>query len=247
MEGGRLLFATKDNPYENLALEEAILSCCKRFTLRLWENQESVVIGRGQIAALETDLDACIKNKIPIVRRITGGGAVYNGPGNLNWSFFIPSGYIADEIYFTTSPRELIRKVGTFMARCFSALGCFSTFKERGIYSESGKISGISAYISRDRALCHGTLLVDANLQLVEKLTTPKPTLSDKKYVRSNFVTVSNSGIKKKELISLLADLLSLEDYTDAEDYNERELCKMLTRDKYIKESWNLGDPFEFE
>jgi len=81
---------TLGDPFSNLALEEVLFLGLRVSTLRIWSNQKSVIIGRAQLAEFETNLEYCRGAGIPIVRRFTAGGAVYNGPGNLNWSFFVP-------------------------------------------------------------------------------------------------------------------------------------------------------------
>jgi lipoate-protein ligase A len=244
---GRILLATKNSAHENLALEEAILRNLNIFTIRIWRNQKSVIIGRSQLASLETDLELCRKLQFSVVRRISGGGAIYNGPGNINWSFFIPEGYISNLIYFTRDVKELLSTVGSFMARCFTLLGCYSRYKESAIYSSEGKISGISAYITKDKVLCHGTLLTNADLEIVQKLTTPKEESAERKYRRSNCAKIANSWVRYEELVSKIIEMIGIDYVKDEESYEESMECMKLTENKYIKESWNLGDPFEFE
>ena len=89
---GRFLETTLGDPFSNLALEEVLFTGLHYPTLRIWENQRSVVIGRAQLARAEADLEYCHRTSAPVVRRFTAGGAVYNGPGNLNWPFFVPRG-----------------------------------------------------------------------------------------------------------------------------------------------------------
>jgi len=82
------------DPRENLALEEAILRAVGEGeqppTLRIWRNPRCVVIGRGQRPEEEADLAACERLRIPVLKRPSGGGAVYHHPGNLNFSLFLP-------------------------------------------------------------------------------------------------------------------------------------------------------------
>ena len=63
----RLLESTLGDPFQNVAAEEAIFVSMKEATLRIWENQRSVVIGRAQLASLETDLSLCGKRGVPNV------------------------------------------------------------------------------------------------------------------------------------------------------------------------------------
>jgi len=77
----------------NLAVEEAIPRVLGRGltlnTIRFWRSPNTVVIGRSQILESEVDLDACIRHGICVVRRFTGGGAVYQDIGNLNYAVSI--------------------------------------------------------------------------------------------------------------------------------------------------------------
>ena len=72
---GRVIFPQagekERDPYSNLALEEALFLRNEGLTLRIWENGESVIIGRAQLARFETDVEYCKRNGIPIVRRFT--------------------------------------------------------------------------------------------------------------------------------------------------------------------------------
>ncbi|MEM3571714.1 MAG: hypothetical protein QW589_07300 [Candidatus Bathyarchaeia archaeon] len=89
----RLLEIEYSDPYMNLALEEAIFRKLfngeSQATLRFWRNFSAVVIGRFQCISLEVNEEACKRYGIQIVRRITGGGAVYHDEGNLNYSIFL--------------------------------------------------------------------------------------------------------------------------------------------------------------
>src|SRR5439155_19542050 len=88
---GRFLSTSREDPYEDFALEEAIFRGLERVSARVWRNSLSVIIGRAQLARLETDLAYCTKKGIPVVRRFTAGGAVHNGRGNTNWAIFMPA------------------------------------------------------------------------------------------------------------------------------------------------------------
>src|SRR4051812_5944279 len=89
-----LLDLTLPSPAENLACEEVLLDLCEAGgwggLLRFWEPTEYfVVLGYANKAALEVDLEACQKQEVPIFRRCTGGGAVVQGPGCLNYSLVL--------------------------------------------------------------------------------------------------------------------------------------------------------------
>src|SRR5437667_2690526 len=80
----------RDNPSMNLAVEEAIPRMVGEgkapSTVRFWHNSNTIVIGCFQSAKLEVNMQACKETGTEIVRRFTGGGAVYHDSGNLNYA-----------------------------------------------------------------------------------------------------------------------------------------------------------------
>ncbi len=202
---GRLLEVTLGDPFSNLALEEVLFMGLRVPTIRVWSNQRSVIIGRAQLARFETDVEYCRGRSIPIVRRFTAGGAVYNGPGNLNWSFFVPRK--ADVT--GAGLGDANRVFASFAAHVVTALRACDVdceFKPpNSIVGKHGKISGMAAYISRGGVLCHGTLLVDADLEEVEKLTRPDARELMRRYPRSRIAPVSNCGVETRDFVSKLA------------------------------------------
>ena len=83
-----LIVDTTTDPAWNLAAEEYLLTRREEPFFRLWQNADSVIIGRYQNAFAEIDLDFTQRERIPVVRRMTGGGAVFHDLGNVNYSFF---------------------------------------------------------------------------------------------------------------------------------------------------------------
>jgi len=240
---GRLLELNLGDPFSNVALEEALLKVAKVPTLRIWENQKSVVIGRAQLARFETDLEYCRTRAVPVVRRITGGGAVYNGPGNLNWSFVFPRGGGDGEF------REAFdagRVFASFAAPVVDALrGCGVSCRfepPNRIVVAGGKISGMAALITKEGVLCHGTLLVHADLDEVQRLTKPSEASISGRYPRSRSSRVSNCGVTRQEFVDRLSSgAVGFEE--GSETGAEKELCSRLTA-KYRSAVWNMGDPF---
>src|SRR5215203_5375001 len=84
---------TLPTPAENLACDEALLDACtgRMELLRFWEARDYfVVLGYANKVATEVNFSFCKQNKIPILRRCTGGGTVLQGPGCLNYSLILP-------------------------------------------------------------------------------------------------------------------------------------------------------------
>ncbi|MGC9529758.1 MAG: lipoate--protein ligase family protein [Candidatus Bipolaricaulaceae bacterium] len=148
-------------PAHNLALEEVILGevAAGRAppTLRIWRNPRCVVVGRGQRAAEEADLASCMELGIPVLKRATGGGAVYHHPGNLNFSLFLPlSGP------WSTVRSAQDRLTGLLAQEIGRRWGLAAEARGGAVVAAGVKLSG-SAQLRRRALLHHGTLLVKAD------------------------------------------------------------------------------------
>ena len=161
---------TKDtNPYTNLAIEEYLEKTCVSKTsviLMIWQSKKSVIVGHSQNVITEVDVVKCHRDNVNIVRRKSGGGAVYQDEGNLNFSF----------IWFCD--KCSIDNTYNVVFKALKNLG-LSTEKisKNDILIHQGesvfKVSG-SAFISNSKfSLHHGTLLVDLNIKDAEKYLTP--------------------------------------------------------------------------
>ena len=241
---GRLLDLVLEDPYSNLALEEALFTEVEVPTLRVWENQKSVVIGRAQLAKYETDLEYCKERSIPVVRRMSAGGAVFNGRGNLNWSFFVRRNHVAP------GPLGNAKAVfNTFAAIVNGALrrcGVGSEFvPPNTLLAKGGKICGMAAYMSKEAVLCHGTLLIHADLKEVQRLTRPSTEVIARRYPRSKFAKVSNCEVRRSEFVSELAGSWAGFEKGGWSPAEKRTWSRLVG--KYMSDEWNLGDPFRGE
>jgi len=251
---GRVIFPQAGEkeraPYSNLALEEALFLRNEGLTLRIWENGESVIIGRAQLARFETDVEYCKNNGIPIVRRFTAGGTVYNGPGNLNWSILVARGVGTGKLRYEPGPHAIFMSASRPLLAALSSLGVDAWLEPPNrILTKDGKISGMAAYVSRKGSLCHGTLLVGADLQRLKALTTPSPRPLERRYTRSRDVKTANAKVDVDSFIHTLVRTLGDESGLAFESgqavESERALMKELLASRYTDEAWNLGDPFE--
>ena len=238
---------TLGDPFTNLAAEEAIFVLNKVPTLRVWDNQTSVIIGRAQMARFETDLEYCEEHDIPVVRRFTAGGAVYNGPGNLNWSFVAPASSDHGRIRYTRDPRQVFSSFASIVLDALAACSVMCSFvPPNRLETKEGKISGMAAYISRDCVICHGTLLLDADLDVVSKLTGPSSSPLGGRHPRSNPAKVANAGVGRREIVARLAEAAGIEARSVPMGEEEEVLTQSL-RGKYLRQDWNLGDPFALD
>ena len=239
----------EDAPSAKLALEEALFLRNDGFIARVWENSESVIIGRAQLASFETDMNYCKEQDIPILRRFTAGGTVYNGPGNLNWSLFVARALTSGTLRYESGPHAIFRAASRPLLSALAESGVEAWLDPPNrILTEEGKISGMAAYVSRQGFLCHGTLLVGADLRRVKALTTPSPEAIGRRYTRSRDTKTANAALDVDSFIhtfvSTLAEETKLEMEMARPDERERALMKELLVTRYGNEEWNLGDPF---
>lgn len=148
------------DPYLNQVREEVLFHTLNETTIRLflYRNQESIILGKNQIPWRECSTGIAKQRKIPLVRRISGGGTVYHDPGNINIALMggdkLPPDIIA---------RKLQKGLQVF--------GLDLEINKRGDLLFQGlKISGHAHLYRQKKALHHATLLVESNLNLLRKL-----------------------------------------------------------------------------
>jgi lipoate-protein ligase A len=152
----------------NLAIEEAIFleKIMNRIppTVRFWRNNRAVVVGYSQSVEAEVNLDVCAKEGVEVVRRLSGGGAVYQDIGNLNYSIAIESDHsLVKDLDVTRSLRSLCSGVLTAL----KTFGARPVFKSSDVLINNRKVSGNAQARRKEAILHHGTLLVSADLNLL--------------------------------------------------------------------------------
>ena len=149
----------------NLALEEALVrSGPPSPLLRIWQNEPCVVIGRAQRVTREVNLAACAAGAVPVLRRASGGGTVFQDLGNLNISLAVPG----------RAP-GLATDLAALVAAVIAGLGLAPRAGERGVFAGAAKVSGLASQITRDGSLAHATLLVTTPACRVGAFLTPAP------------------------------------------------------------------------
>lgn len=241
------LFRKQTDPYFNLAAEEYLLREGPGDMFVLWRNQPCVVIGKHQNAFAEINYRYCRNHAIPVVRRISGGGAVYHDLGNINFSFVqtVGSGNQVDFQRFLLPMMDTFRKLGIEV----------TTGKRNDLFIDGMKFSGNAEHVYRNKVLHHGTLLFDANLDMLDQALTPsEKKFSDRaiKSVRSRvanlkpyIVGINSPGNlieKLMETINPGSQQVINYDLSHA-DINRIE---KLANEKYRTWKWNFGYSPEF-
>lgn len=228
------------DPSYNLAFEEYVQAHRREGNyLILWQNKNAVIIGRNQNAEAEIHRDFVDSRNISVIRRNTGGGAVYHDLGNLNYSFITDAGDVSQ------------RSADLFTEPVVSALkhlGLDASASGRNDILVSGcKVSGTAQYLMKGRILHHGTLLFDSDLSVVAGALNPDPTKFQSKSVKSVRSRVGNIRRFLPEDMTLTQfwDYLktALSDSLVPTQLIEEELAevKALQQAKYATWEWNFG------
>jgi len=171
------------DPRHNLALEEYLLNRVKpgECILYLWQNQRTVVIGRNQNAENECRIQTLEADGGHLVRRLSGGGAVYHDLGNLNFTFL------------TTRQDYDVEKQTEVILRAVQAVGIRAEKTGRNdLVVEGQKFSGHAYYKTGSQCYHHGTLMVEVDMAPLEKYLNVSPLKLQAKGVKSVRARVTN-------------------------------------------------------
>lgn len=227
------------DPAYNLAFEEYVLTNRREGDyLILWQNDNTVVVGQNQNAAAEIDRAFVEAHGIHVVRRTTGGGAVYHDLGNLNYSF------ITDE---TASELRLERFTAP-VVDALRALGLEAEASGRNdILVEGRKVSGTAQRVLKRRILHHGTLLFDSDPEMVAGALRVDPEKFRSKGRKSVQSRIGNIRAFLKEDMTLpefWAHLRrTLGSSAETQTLSKEELCavRRLKEEKYDTWEWTYG------
>ena len=249
--------------YRNLSIEESLArvnadSIEKTNTLRLWQSNRSVVIGRFQCVHKEVDLNYCRKEGIQIARRFTGGGAVYHDLGNLNFTI------CADQRkpYVPRSLKKLYQGFVGSIVNGLREIGIPVAYDEKRSCLRIGekKVTGTAGWIKQGVSFLHGTLLIDANINILERsLDAPSGQtkyLRDRSRIRckrskTDAVTNISAEVKSRPSdVEIRASIVeSIATFTGESvepgslTQTEVNTAQVLYQSRYSLDEWNLGIP----
>lgn len=156
------------DPAENLRQEAFLFRTVKCPSFRIWQNQDSVILGRFLKADHEVRMKQAAMLGVPVLHRNSGGGAVFHDRGNINYSIYLPSAGLS------TGIEQSLRELSFPVIRLLEALGLkWSWDPPNNVLVDGAKISGSAQARSAGRVLHHGTLLVSTDLARMKLLLKP--------------------------------------------------------------------------
>lgn len=228
------------DPYYNLAAEEYLVKNSNDEIFMLWQNDNTIVIGRNQNTLSEINYDYVKENNINVVRRMSGGGAVFHDIGNINFTFILNSeGDFSNYEKFTNPIIEFLKTLGVEAALS----------GRNDLVIGDKKISGNAQYMYKNRILHHGTLLYSAEgNKLANSLRVSEDKIKSKgiKSVKSRVTNIADhidNPFDAHEFIKRLSEFMRKNGNISCEYdlENDRMHIKKLRDEKYATWDWNFG------
>ena len=231
------------DPSFNLAAEQYVFDCLPRDRMyfMLWQNDNAIIIGKYQNTLAEVNAAYVQEHGIKVVRRLSGGGAVYHDMGNLNFTFIADVGDIEKiDMHLFCEP----------IVRTLRELGVNACVNGRNDITIGGqKFSGNSQYIRKGRVLHHGTILFDSDLSVIgQALQVDETKIQAKgiKSVRSRVTTVRShlpENISLPQFRQILLQHILSENPGEKYILTEQDLegIRKLQRERYSQWDWNYG------
>lgn len=234
------IYNESTDPYFNLAAEEYLVKHHTEEIFMLWRNDNTIVVGRNQNTLAEINHDYVKQHNIQVVRRMSGGGAVFHDMGNINFTFIVNSDKDFSNYEKFTAP------VIGFLRQ----LGVDARLKGRNdLVICDKKISGNAQYMYQNRVLHHGTLLYCAEENhLTQALAVSEDKIKSKgiKSISSRVTNIAShltEQVPPEEFIKQFSDYM-IKSNPDCQHYDlkqdEAEIQK-LRDEKYATWDWNFG------
>ncbi|MBN4069717.1 lipoate--protein ligase [bacterium AH-315-G05] len=240
----KIVISSSLDPAYNLSFEEWLLANVDEETvvMYLWQNQNTVVIGRNQNPWKECRLDLMKENAVKLVRRLSGGGAVYHDLGNLNFTF------VSHKKNY-----NLDRQVGIILS-ALSKVGINAEFSGRNdIVVDGSKFSGNAFLVEKNNRMQHGTILIDVDMKALSKyLNISKIKIQSKgiESVKSRVINLKDidNTLTIAKMKNLLVDAFR-DEYKctgEIDYYDEESIKNIVVADKYNRWEWNYSDSPSF-
>lgn len=237
-----LIYNDKTNPYFNLAMEEYLLKNFNEDMFILWRNEPSIIVGKNQNTLSEINLEYVKENNIPVVRRQSGGGAVFHDLGNINFTFITKNNNsFSDFKKFTTPIIDLLK-----------TLDINAEFSGRNdLLIDGKKFSGNAQYNYQDKVMHHGTLLFSSQINDLSNALKVKPIKFEGKGVKSvksrvtnisNHLTTPMDVLEFKDLIMDYLAKTNINNKPYSLTSYDNDKINNLVDEKYSTWDWNFGN-----
>lgn len=245
------IYNRSNEPYFNQAAEEYLLKNKDEDIFMLWQNDNAIIVGKHQNTLAEINVETVNEKKIKVVRRLTGGGAVFHDMGNLNFTFIMNYEDAHPDIDFKKYTRPIIGVM--------AELGIEAEFSGRNdILIDGKKFSGNAEHIyhQKRRVLHHGTLLYASEIADLSAALKVNPLKFVDKAVKSVRSRVTNISSHLKDPITVEAFRNRVMEYIvnlypDAKPYEltdvDKEAIQQLADEKYSQWHWNFGYSPKYE
>jgi lipoate-protein ligase A len=230
------------DPYFNIATDEYIFKHIQEDCFMLWRNDNAIIVGKHQNTLAEINVDYVKEHDIKVVRRLSGGGAVYHDLGNLNFSFTRTGtdGEMVDFRKYTEPLLEVLRE-----------LGVNAQFEGRNDLTIDGKkFSGNAEHVFKNKVLHHGTLLFSSEMKNVSEALRINPLKYSDKAVKSIPKRVTNISEHLTQKVSLeeftdmvMKHIISTHDDCVLYEFSEEDIkaIQKIRDEKYATREWNYG------
>ena len=239
-----IIDSPSNNAYFNIASEEYLLQQYPGEEIfLLYVNAPSIIVGRFQNTLAEINLDYVSQKQIKVVRRLSGGGAVYHDLGNLNFSFHTPLGDddFSDFSKFTQPVVDLLNGQNV-PARLEG---------RNDLLVDGKKFSGNAKLARNGKMIQHGTILLDSEMSVLSEALKINPLKFRDKAVKSARARVTNlvdyfpGGMTVAKFKQLLIDQILNENQSNStiHQLNPEDVAKIekLAAEKYSTWDWNFG------
>jgi len=236
------IYHESTDPYFNVATDEYILKHIDEDCFMLWRNDNAIIVGAYQNTLAEINYDYVKEHNISVVRRMSGGGAVYHDLGNLNFSF-TKSGKDSNLSDFEKFTRPIVNVIRD--------LGVDARFEGKNdLMIDGRKFSGNAAHIFKNKILHHGTLLFSSEMRNVAGALNVNPVKYQDKAIKPVPKRVTNISEHLPVKISLEEFTRKVMEYvvnnfpdTRMYQFTEEDITAIqkLRDEKYATREWNFG------
>ncbi|MBR1644149.1 MAG: lipoate--protein ligase [Bacteroidales bacterium] len=242
----RFVQSTQTNPHLNVAVENYLLSLPETdvVTLYLWRNHRTVVVGMNQNPYAECNVEALLADGGYVMRRRTGGGAVYHDAGNINFSFVVPKALYDQARQFAV------------LRRAVASYGLQAEVSGRNdVLCDGRKFSGNAFSKGTHQNLHHGTILINGNMDDLQRYLRVKPSKLKKHGIASVQSRVVNlaelAPVTSVNIVPRLVAAFESEYGSKVEETSFDELCRLpevqRLYDEFASDAWLFAKWRNFE